>query len=105
MIPVPKITVGVHPIDVVAHPTYAPGFRWCVMVGQPSGWADLESCVQAGWCPDRNEAAYQGEVAGSAACEAMRRLGIPCEWGGTKFLEHDPIPSEADFKSLVSYPI
>ena len=105
MIPTPKISIGVHPQAFKDHPTNpGDGYRWCVMVGQPESWADMESCVQAGWCPSRNEAAYQGEIAGSAACEAMRRLGIPCEWGGTFQLEHDPLPPEYDHRALINYP-
>ena len=96
----PKITVGVHPVDLVQHPTYLPGWRWCVMLGH-GAWHEMERCVQAGWSPTMLDAQLTGEQCGVTACEAMRRLGIPCEWGGSIILDHDPIPASADDLPLV----
>ena len=103
MIPTSKITVGVHPIDTVKHPTYPPGFRWCVMVGDGAWHEVQERCANAGWAPDQQTATAEGDQAGVTAAEAFRLLGVPCQWGGVIQLEHDPIPSEADDLPLISY--
>jgi hypothetical protein len=92
------VVVIVHPVDVSAHPTYPPGYRWAVMVGgrQP---ADLDRCVGAGHAPSQLEAATIGESHGSSACLALRMFGINAEYA-LKGLDFDPIPSEADHRPL-----
>ena len=103
MIPTPKIVVGVHPIDTQVHPTYPPGWRWCVMVGDGAWSETLERCANAGWAHDREEAIRLGDLAGVTVCEAFRLLGGGLQWGGVIVLDHDPIPAENDNEPLINY--
>lgn len=102
MILTPKVVIGVHPINITAHPTYPPGFRWCVMIGD-GAWDDLDRCVQAGHQYDRVTAALVGDTVGVAVAEAFRRFAMPLQYGGVIHLEHDPIPAAHDFLPLVDY--
>jgi hypothetical protein len=90
----PAVTVVVHPIDVDAHPSVPPGWRWAVMVGSgPPG--ELERCVNAGWCPTAQEAWLEGETVGATAVKALRAFGIPAVYGKLP-LPDDPIPPGGD---------
>lgn len=90
----PKITVVVHPINTLAHPSIPPGYRWAVMVGE-GALDDMDRCPNAGWCPTENEAWVEGEMVGVTAVKAMRYLGIPAEYAKLA-LAHDPIPPGGD---------
>lgn len=91
----PVITVVVHEVDTVAHPTVPPGWRWAVMVGdRPPG--DLAACANAGWEPDDRSAAVAGETVGAAAAKALRMCGVPADYRGVLLLDHDPIPAGGD---------
>jgi hypothetical protein len=88
--PIPSITVVVHPIDREKHPDIPEGYRWAVMVGgRPP--REVEWCANAGWCPTKGEAAFEGEMVGAGACRAARMLGVPADYG-VLYLEYDPIP-------------
>lgn len=88
-----ELLVVVHPIDTVAHPTVLAGWRWAVQVG--TDWADLDACLNAGWCPDRSEAAIAGEAAAVVGAKVAALCGVETR-GGTVFLDHDPIPAGHD---------
>ena len=90
----PQVTVYVHPIDVRAHPSVPPGWRWAVHLGEghPSG---LDLCMNAGWCPTPGEAAMEGEMVGVAVAKALRTFGVEASYTVTT-LEIDPIRSGAD---------
>jgi len=90
----PAVTVVVHPIDTDAHPSTPPGWRWAVMVGSGSP-AELERCMNAGWCPTSQEAWLEGEMVGATAAKALRVYGIPAAYGKLP-LDFDPIPPGAD---------
>lgn len=85
----------VHPVDVDAHPTVPPGFRWAVMVGQaPDG--DLRACANAGWCPTRAEAEAEGDRNAATATRALHIFGISAGYSGVSYVDVDPIPAGAD---------
>lgn len=88
-----RICVVVHPINTLAHPTVPPGWRWAVHI---SGSADdVRSCVNAGWAPDRNEAARLGEAVAVCGVAVARLLGAEA-YIITDYLEGDPIPAGRD---------
>jgi hypothetical protein len=90
----PDVTAVVHPIDTEAHPTIPEGWRWAVHVGS-APVADLEFCVNAGWCPTEREAWIEGETVAVAAIKALRMFGIPAEFRRLA-LDVDPIPAGDD---------
>lgn len=87
------IHVLVHPVDTMAHPTVPPGYRWAVHFG--ADWADLDTCLNAGWQPTDIDAALIGEAAAVCAARVAMRLGVAFA-GDTVQLEHDPIAAGAD---------
>lgn len=95
----PAVAVVVHSIDVEAHPTVPPGFRWAVQVGgtPPS---DMNYCANAGWAPDKRTALLEGETCGATAVRALRMLGVPAEYAIVE-LDHDPVPAGADRVNFV----
>ena len=86
------VTVFVHPIDPEAHPTVPPGWRWAVHLGGDP----RRACLNAGWCPSRNEAALEGEMVGVTVAKALRHAGTPTEYC-VRDLSDDPIPAGFDF--------
>lgn len=83
----------VHPVSTTAHPTVPPGFRWAVMLG-PCPPQDMTRCVNAGWCPTRDEAAAEGDQNGATATRALRIAGLNARYGeGVQVmqLDYDPI--------------
>lgn len=88
------VVVWIHPINLVEHPTYRPGYRWAVHVGggPPS---DLQRCCNAGSAPTLQEAHLTGEAHGATACKAMRAYGIPARFV-VQEIGWDPIPASAD---------
>jgi len=94
----PDVIVVVHPVDVVAHPTYPPGFRWCVMVGgRPP--TDLDYCTQAGHEPTIDVALAIGEMVGVAVVKGLRLMGCPAAYGKL-ILAEDPMPPESDDRPI-----
>ena len=85
----------VHPIDVKAHPTQPPGFRWAVMVGVGPD-DDLDRCVNAGWCPTRQSAEAEGDQNAATAARVLQLAGLPGRYGGVRHTDHDPIPAGRD---------
>lgn len=94
MVLTPHVTVYVHPINVQAHPTVPPGWRWAVVVGgrPPS---DVEHTANAGWAPDQRSALLEGEQNAATAVRALRLLGVPATFSA-QALDADPIPAGAD---------
>lgn len=82
------LRVVVHAINTDAHPLIPPGYRWAVHAG--TDWADLGSCLNAGWCPTSQEAAIAGEAAALVGARVARLLGVLVD-PGTTYLDHDPI--------------
>lgn len=82
--------VVVHPINTLAHPSVPPGYRWAVHAG--NDWANVatDSCLNAGWEPDRNTAAIAGEAAAVVGARVARLCGELVEVR-TWQLDHDPI--------------
>lgn len=98
---VPEVVVVIHPIDMNAHPTYQPGFRWAVMIGgRPP--TDLDYCVQAGSESTETLASVIGEMCGAAATKALRLFGCPARYAVHR-LGYDPIPAEADERPLAMW--
>lgn len=93
----PIITLVVHPIDVEAHPTAPPGYRWAVYVGRPS-ITGTDGCMNAGWEPDLNGALVEGERVAATAVKCARAFGVPVRYGQMQ-LDYDPVPSGADATS------
>jgi len=89
-----ELTVLVHPIDTVAHPTIPPGFRWAVYVG--IDWPDMMTCLNAGWCPTQYEAAIEGEAARVVGARVAMLCSVIPSTPPTFFLDADPIPSGCD---------
>lgn len=85
----------VHPIDVEAHPTVPPGWRWAAMVGE-GAFSDMDRCANAGWCPTEGEAVAEGDQNAATAVRALRLSGVPVEYRGVIHLDHDPIPPGGD---------
>lgn len=85
------VTVTVHPIDVDAHPTIPPGYRWAVGLDGHT--------LNAGWEPSRSSAAMAGEAAGVCAVRAAILCGADVSLK-TIHLGHDPIPASADHEAL-----
>jgi hypothetical protein len=98
---IPAVLVVVHPIDLAEHPSYQPGYRWAVMVGG-GNVADLDYCVAAGGMPDQSSALVAGESHGSAACKALRILGVNATYSVSS-IDYDPIPNECDNRPLVRF--
>lgn len=90
-----EVTLFVHEVDTTAHPTVPPGWRWAVHAGGGRP-ADLSLCVNAGWCPTRNEALFEGERNAATAVKACRVFGVPVEYR-QRDLAADPIPAGCDF--------
>jgi hypothetical protein len=88
---VPVTVVG-HEVDIERHPTVPPGWRWCAMLGAEP-WDDQSRMLNAGWCPQRNEAFVEGEAVGIAVAKALSALGHQVDYKVTE-LDHDPIPAE-----------
>jgi hypothetical protein len=84
------LTVVAHQVDTEAHHTIPPGWRWCVMLGGEP-WEDESRMLNAGWCPNRNEALVEGEAVGVAVGKALHALGHPVDYQ-VRELDHDPIP-------------
>lgn len=81
-----------HPIDTAAHQSCPPGWRWAVHVGRD--YADMRSCLNAGWEPTLIAARLSGEAAAVCAhkvAEMFRPTGFEAV-----VLDHDPVPSSAD---------
>lgn len=91
------IYVLVHPIDTAAHPTYPPGWRWAVMIGD-GAFSDTSRCANAGWCPTQEEATAEGDQNAATAVAAIQILSA--HYRGVVPLDHDPIPAEADLERL-----
>lgn len=94
----PDVVALVHPVDLVAHPTYPGGWRWAVQVGG-GRIDDLDRCVGAGHCETESEASVAAEQHASVAVKALRLLGVPAGYGYLR-LGHDPIPAEADDRPI-----
>lgn len=90
----PDVVVIVHPINLRAHPTYKPGYRWAVQIGG-SAPSDLAHCCQVGRADTIDEALIAGEGCGAAVCKAARMFGVPARYAVNR-LTWDPIPPEAD---------
>lgn len=90
----PEITLVVHEVNTVAHPTLAPGWRWAVHAGggRPD---DLSRCAQAGWAPTEAAAWAEGEQVAAACTQACRTFGIPADLRRLRLLR-DPIAAGAD---------
>lgn len=86
------VTVVCHPIDSDKHPTIPPGWRWCAMLGTEP-WDEQRRMLNAGWCPQRNEAMVEGEAVGVAAAKALKMVGNEVDYKVVE-LDHDPIPPE-----------
>jgi len=97
---VPKIVVFLHAVDVSAHPSVPPGWRWAVHFGGGSP-ADLSTCANAGWCPTVNEAELEGAQNAATAIKAARGFGIPVGALEIIRLDTDPIPPGKDRVSFV----
>lgn len=87
------LTVVGHPVDTDTHPLIPPGWRWCVMLGGEP-WDDQARMLNAGWCPNRNEAFVEGEAVGIAVAKALHAVGHPVDYKVHE-LDTDPIPAEA----------
>lgn len=90
----PEVTVYISPVDVAAHPTYPPGYRWAVHVGGTPP-TDLDHCAMAGWEADQGTAGTSGEMVGAAITRALRMLGIATRYSVQTF-GWDPVPADAD---------
>jgi hypothetical protein len=86
------IGVCAHPINTDAHATVPPGWRWAVHVGD--NWADLGSCLNAGWEPSKSSALLAGEAAGVCAVKVARLFGAARM--DTFEIDHDPIDAGND---------
>jgi hypothetical protein len=64
------VTVFLHEVDVTAHPTVPPGWRWAVHLG--GNPHDVSKCMNAGWCPNKTEAALEGEMVGISVAKALK---------------------------------
>jgi hypothetical protein len=95
----PPIVALAHPVDVDTHPTYPPGFRWAVHVGED--FADMSSCLNAGWEPTLLAARMAGEAAAVCAHKVAARFD-PSVGYLPVVLDVDPVPAEADDLPLIS---
>lgn len=82
-----------HPIDVTAHPTCPVGWRWAVHIG--TDYADIGSCLNAGWEPSEYQARLAAEQAAVCAHKVALRFD-PSAGFESVVLSHDPVPSAAD---------
>lgn len=89
-----------HPINVEAHPSVPPGFRWAVMVGDVDP-ADTARCANAGWCPTAAEAEAEGDQNAATATRTLQLLGIDAGYTGVTRLASDPIPAGADRLNII----
>lgn len=95
----PQITVIIHPIDVVKHPSWDAGFRWSVQVGG-SAPNNLELCANAGMAPDFESALVMGDRCGATLAMGLRILGFPASFSILR-LDSDPLgPSDDQIKVL-----
>lgn len=91
------LTVGVcvHALNTDAHATVPDGWRWAVHLGE--AWADLDSCLNAGWEPSQLDARLAGEAAAVCAVKVARLLSPGDEVAmSSVVLDADPIPGGAD---------
>lgn len=93
------VTVFVHEVNGIAHPSAAGSWRWAVHVG--SSPENLDECVNAWGEGSQSEAAFRGDTAAVAAVGALRKAGVDAQYGGVKFLEFDPIPAGADLVKVM----
>ena len=94
-----QIIALAHPIDTVTHPSYPPGWRWAVHIG--SDFADIGSCLNAGWEPSESQARLAAEQA--AVCAHKVAALFTLASFETVTLSHDPVPAAADHLPLVSW--
>jgi hypothetical protein len=89
------VTVFLHQVNTEAHPSVPPGWRWAVHLG--GNPHDLDACMNAGWCPDRLEAALEGEMVGVTVAKAVSAVtGVRWQYRVTE-LNLDPIAAGEDF--------
>lgn len=88
-----QIRALAHPISPKAHPTVPPGFRWAVYIGE--NWADLNTCLNAGWEPTIEQAALAAEAGAVCAAKVALLHGTEVD-GRSVRLDHDPIEQGND---------
>jgi hypothetical protein len=82
----------VHPIDLVKHPTWGLGFRWCVSLGDDP--LDEAAMLQAGVAESEAAACRDGDMYAAAVVNAFRLVGVPVVWEGPTTLVSDPLPAD-----------
>lgn len=95
----PMVDVYVHPINSIAHPSYAARFRWAVMIGGAAPH-ELNRCANAGGTETHQEACVTGEAVGAAVALALRAYGVNVRYRCIQ-LTFDPMPAAADDYPLV----
>lgn len=85
------LNVFFHEIDTRKHPDHPPGWRWAVHAGEDP--TAVETCLQAGWAHDRNEAMFFGHQTAAAVVNGFKFIGIPVAPFDPIPLTSDPTPS------------
>lgn len=86
-----------HPVDVEAHPSIPPGFRWAVY--RSDDWSNMTDCLGAGWAPDEGAAKWIADQAATIAVRSMRTSGVPADLSVTS-IGYDPVESGHDFVTV-----
>lgn len=96
------ILLVVHPIDIVAHSTIPPGYRWAVMFCQQGNadLTDMSRCLNAGYAASQLDACLFGEAVQVAVVKALHMVARPCDMS-SQILDHDPIPSGGDVLTTI----
>ena len=89
------VSLVVHEVNTMAHPSVPPGWRWCVHYGGQD-WADTRTMLNAGWSATRMEAMMTGEAVHAAVLRALSMAGVNSLAGALVGLEYDPIPAGRD---------
>lgn len=89
------VKVFVHPVNIEAHPTLPPGWRWAVTLGDGPP-DDLNWCINAHWAPTREIAELEGDRNLATAVRALQMLNQPARYGGVVVLDTDPLQAGAD---------
>lgn len=87
-----------HPIDVASHPSCPAGWRWAVHLGHD--FADMSSCLNAGWEPSEHLARLAAEQA--AVCAHKVAILFTAAGYESVVLDHDPVPAAADHLPLLT---
>lgn len=93
------VTVFVHAVNALAHPSAAGKWRWAVHLG--SDPRNLAQCGNAWGADSRAEAEFWGEAVAACSVKFLRMAGLQVRYAGVQQLDFDPVPAGGDLVQVV----